>query len=183
MYLTPNVCETYEEIYVWKIPSLLLRRVSLCGLDSALVHVCLLDWVQICGEVRAAGPPMWSAVVCLLCHFTQLSWKAAGQKREPLLLFQTPTVSSSEAFKPPPPNTPPPPAHIYIYIFFFLISIYFFIMSTFYWVDLWRTFTRNCFFFPWRLLVLLNVSSSCVDKTHIGVTLWQKNPRWLRATT
>lgn len=121
MYLTPNVCETYEEIYVWKIPSLLLRRVSLCGLDSALVHVCLLDWVQICGEVRAAGPPMWSAVVCLLCHFTQLSWKAAGQKREPLLLFQTPTVSPTEAFKPP--QRPPTPGS-YIYIFSFFLFQY-----------------------------------------------------------
>lgn len=100
---------------------------------------------------RAAVPSMWSAVVCLLCHFTQLSWKAAGQKREPLLLFQTPTVSSTEAFKPPPQH-PHPPTHIYIYIFFFLISIYFFIMSTFYWVDLWRTFTRNCFFFSLKIV-------------------------------
>lgn len=70
---------------------------------------------------RAAVPSMWSAVVCLLCHFTQLSWKAAGQKREPLLLFQTPTVSPTEAFKPP--QRPPTPGS-YIYIFSFFLFQY-----------------------------------------------------------
>lgn len=72
---------------------------------------------------RAAVPSMWSAVVCLLCHFTQLSWKAAGQKREPLLLFQTPTVSSTEAFKPSPP-TPSHPQLIYIYFLFSYFNIF-----------------------------------------------------------
>lgn len=99
---------------------------------------------------RAAVPSMWSAVVCLLCHFTQLSWKAAGQKREPLLLFQTPTVSSTEAFKPPPQHTHHP-AHIYIYFLFSYFNIF-----LYYEYILLSRFVANIheelFFFPLKIV-------------------------------